>query len=138
MMGGDKAKDFKGTIGKLFRYIGKYKAAVVVVAIFAIGSTVFNVVCPKVLGKATTVLSEGIMNKITGNGGIDFTYIGKILLFCLGLYVLSVAFSFVQGFIMTGITQKVCYRMRREVSEKINRMPMSYFMARYFQGLQMI
>ena len=132
MMGGDKAKDFKGTIGKLFRYIGKYKAAVVVVAIFAIGSTVFNVVCPNVLGKATTVLSEGIMNKITGNGGIDFTYIGKILLFCLGLYVLSVAFSFVQGFIMTGITQKVCYRMRREVSEKINRMPMSYFESRTY------
>lgn len=132
MMGGEKAKDFKGTIGKLFRYIGKYKAAVVVVAIFAIGSTVFNVVCPKVLGKATTVLSEGIMNKITGNGGIDFTYIGKILLFCLGLYVLSVTFSFVQGFIMTGITQKVCYRMRREVSEKINRMPMSYFESRTY------
>ena len=132
MMGGDKAKDFKGTIGKLFRYIGKYKAAVVVIAIFAIGSTIFNVVCPKVLGKATTVLSEGIMNKITGNGGIDFTYIGKILLFCLGLYVLSVAFSFVQGFIMTGITQKVCYRMRREVSEKINRMPMSYFESRTY------
>ena len=132
MMGGEKAKDFKGTIGKLFRYIGKYKAAVVVVAIFAIGSTVFNVVCPKVLGKATTALSEGIMNKITGNGGIDFTYIGKILLFCLGLYVLSVAFSFVQGFIMTGITQKVCHRMRREVSEKINRMPMSYFESRTY------
>ena len=132
MMGGEKAKDFKGTIGKLFRYIGKYKAAVVVVAIFAIGSTVFNVVCPKVLGKATTALAEGIMNKITGNGGIDFTYIGKILLFCLGLYVLSVAFSFVQGFIMTGITQKVCYRMRREVSEKINRMPMSYFESRTY------
>lgn len=132
MMGGEKANDFKGTIGKLFRYIGKYKAAVVVVAIFAIGSTVFNVVCPKVLGKATTALSEGIMNKITGNGGIDFTYIGKILLFCLGLYVLSVAFSFVQGFIMTGITQKVCYRMRREVSEKINRMPMSYFESRTY------
>lgn len=132
MMGGEKAKDFKGTIGKLFRYIGKYNAAVVVVAIFAIGSTIFNVVCPKVLGKATTVLSEGIMNKITGNGGIDFTYIGKILLFCLGLYVLSVTFSFVQGFIMTGITQKVCYRMRREVSEKINRMPMSYFESRTY------
>lgn len=132
MRGGEKAKDFKGTIGKLFRYIGKYKAAVVVVAIFAIGSTIFNVVCPKILGKATTALSEGIMNKITGNGGIDFTYIGKILLFCLGLYVLSVTFSFVQGFIMTGITQKVCYRMRREVSEKINRMPMSYFESRTY------
>ena len=132
MRGGEKAKDFKGTIGKLFRYIGKYKAAVVVIAIFAIGSTIFNVVCPKVLGKATTALSEGIMNKITGNGVIDFTYIGKILLFCLGLYVLSVTFSFVQGFIMTGITQKVCYRMRREVSEKINRMPMSYFESRTY------
>lgn len=132
MAGGEKAKNFKGTIGKLFRYIGRYRAAVIVVALFAIGSTVFNVVCPKVLGKATTGLSEGIMNKITGNGGIDFDYIGRILLICLALYVVSVVFNFVQGIIMTGITQKVCYRMRREVSEKINRMPLSYFEGRTY------
>jgi ATP-binding cassette subfamily B protein len=130
MMAGEKAKNFKGTIAKLFKYIGKYRAAVVVVAICAVASAVFNVVCPKVLGKATTALSEGIMNKISGNGGIDFEYIGKILLFCLGLYLLSVLFSFIQGMIMTGVTQKVCYRMRREVSEKINRMPLSYFESR--------
>ena len=132
MMGVDKAKDFKGTIGKLFRYIGRYKAAVVIVGIFAAGSTVFNVVCPKVLGKATTGLSEGIMNKITGNGGIDFSYIGKILLICLGLYIISVIFNFIQGIVMTGVTQKVCYRMRKEVSEKINRMPLSYFESRTY------
>lgn len=132
MMGVDKAKDFKGTIGKLFRYIGRYKAAVVIVGIFAVGSTVFNVVCPKVLGKATTGLSEGIMNKITGNGGIDFSYIGKILLICLGLYIISVLFNFIQGIVMTGVTQKICYRMRKEVSEKINRMPLSYFESRTY------
>ena len=132
MMGVDKAKDFKETIGKLFRYIGRYKAAVVIVGIFAVGSTVFNVVCPKVLGKATTGLSEGIMNKITGNGGIDFSYIGKILLICLGLYIISVLFNFIQGIVMTGVTQKICYRMRKEVSEKINRMPLSYFESRTY------
>lgn len=132
MVGGEKAKDFKGTIGKLFRYIGKYKIAVLVVMIFAIGSTIFNVVCPKVLGKATTSLSEGIMNKISGNGGIDFSYIGKILIICLVLYMISTLFSFIQGIIMTGVTQKVCYRMRKEVSEKINRMPMKYFESRTY------
>lgn len=132
IVGGEKAKDFKGTIGKLFRYIGKYKIAVLVVMIFAIGSTVFNVVCPKVLGKATTSLSEGIMNKISGNGGIDFSYIGKILIICLSLYLISTLFSFIQGIIMTGVTQKVCYRMRKEVSEKINRMPMKYFESRTY------
>lgn len=132
MAGGEKAKDFKGTVGKLFRYIGKYKIAVFVVMIFAIGSTVFNVVCPKVLGKATTALSEGIMNKVSGNGGIDFDYIGKILIICLALYLCSVIFNFIQGMIMTGITQKVCYRMRKEVSEKINRMPMKYFESRTY------
>lgn len=132
MVGGEKAKDFKGTIGKLFRYIGKYKIAVFVVMIFAIGSTIFNVVCPKVLGKATTSLSEGIIKKISGNGGIDFSYIGKILIICLALYLISTLFSFIQGIIMTGVTQKVCYRMRKEVSEKINRMPMKYFESRTY------
>lgn len=132
MGGGEKAKDFKGTISKLVRYTRKYLPAVIVVMIIAVFSTVFNVVCPKVLGKATTALSEGIMRKINGIGGIDFTYIGKILLFCLGLYLLSVLFNFTQGIIMTGVTQKLCYKMRKDVSEKINRMPLKYFESRTY------
>ena len=132
MGGGEKAKDFKGTISKLVRYLRKYLPAVIVVMVIAVFSTVFNVVCPKVLGKATTALSEGIMRKISGIGGIDFTYIGKILLFCLGLYLLSVLFNFTQGIIMTGVTQKLCYKMRKDVSEKINRMPLKYFESRTY------
>ena len=132
MGGGEKAKDFKGTISKLVRYLRKYLPAVIVVMVIAVFSTVFNVVCPKVLGKATTALSEGIMRKINGIGGIDFTYIGKILLFCLGLYLLSVLFNFTQGIIMTGVTQKLCYKMRKDVSEKINRMPLKYFESRTY------
>ncbi len=132
MGGGEKAKDFKGTISKLIRYSRKYLPAVIVVMVIAVFSTVFNVVCPKVLGKATTALSEGIMRKINGIGGIDFTYIGKILLFCLGLYLLSVLFNFTQGIIMTGVTQKLCYKMRKDVSEKINRMPLKYFESRTY------
>lgn len=132
MGGGEKVKDFKGTISKLVRYSRKYLPAVIVVMVIAVFSTVFNVVCPKVLGKATTALSEGIMRKINGIGGIDFTYIGKILLFCLGLYLLSVLFNFTQGIIMTGITQKLCYKMRKDVSEKINRMPLKYFESRTY------
>ncbi len=132
MGGGEKAKDFKGTISKLVRYSRKYLPTVIVVMVIAVFSTVFNVVCPKVLGKATTALSEGIMRKINGIGGIDFTYIGKILLFCLGLYLLSVLFNFTQGIIMTGVTQKLCYKMRKDVSEKINRMPLKYFESRTY------
>ena len=132
MGGGEKAKDFKGTISKLVRYSRKYLPAVIVVMVIAVFSTVFNVVCPKVLGKATTALSEGIMRKINGIGGIDFTYIGKILLFCLGLYLLSVLFNFTQGIIMTGVTQKLCYKMRKDVSEKIDRMPLKYFESRTY------
>lgn len=132
MGGGEKAKDFKGTISKLVRYSRKYLPAVIVVMVIAVFSTVFNVVCPKVLGKATTALSEGIMRKINGIGGLDFTYIGKILLFCLGLYLLSVLFNFTQGIIMTGVTQKLCYKMRKDVSEKINRMPLKYFESRTY------
>ncbi len=132
MGGGEKAKDFKGTISKLVRYSRKYLPAVIVVMVIAVFSTVFNVVCPKVLGKATTALSEGIMRKINGIGGIDFTYIGKILLFCLGLYLLSVLFNFTQGIIMTGVTQRLCYKMRKDVSEKINRMPLKYFESRTY------
>ena len=100
--------------------------------IFAAASTVFNVIGPKTLGKATTALSEGLMAKIQGTGSIDFTYIGQILLFVLGLYVCSAAFNFIQGWIMTGVTQKICYRMRKEISRKINRMPMKYFESRTY------
>ncbi len=127
MMPGEKAKNFKGTIGKLIRYIGNYKYAIFIFGIFAIGSTIFNVVAPKTLGKATTELAKGFMNKIAGSGGIDFDKIGHILLLVLGLYAVSSVFNLVQGLIMTNITQKLCYRLRKEISEKINRMPMKYF-----------
>ena len=132
MQSGEKAKDFKGSIGKLIAYIGNYKAALVVVLLFALGSTVFNVAGPKILGRATTALSEGLMAKISGTGGIDFDKIGRILLFVLGLYLCSAIFNFIQGWIMTGITQKICYRLRKEISEKINRMPMKYFESRTY------
>lgn len=132
MQPGEKAKDFKGSIGKLMAYIGKYKAAIVVVLLFAVGSTVFNVAGPKILGCATTELSEGLIAKISGTGGIDFDKIGKILLLVLGLYLCSAIFNFIQGWIMTGITQKICYRLRKEISEKINRMPMKYFESRTY------
>ena len=105
----EKAKDFKGSIGKLIRYIGSYKIAIIFVAVMAVCSTVFSVVGPKVLGKATTALSEGLVKKIGGTGGIDFGKIGTILIFVLCLYAASAVFNFVQGWIMTGITQKVCY-----------------------------
>ncbi len=132
MAPGEKAKDFKGSIGKILRYMGKYKIAVVFVMIIAACSTVFSVLGPKVLGKATTGLAEGLMAKVAGTGGIDFSYIGKVLLFVLGLYLLSSVLSFVQGWIMTGITQRICYRMRKEITEKINRMPMKYFESRTY------
>ncbi len=132
MQPGEKPKDLKGSLGKLLSYIGNFKAAIIVVMIFAAASTVFNVIGPKILGKATTALSEGLIAKIQGTGSIDFTYIGQILLFVLGLYVCSAAFNFIQGWIMTGVTQKICYRMRKEISEKINRMPMKYFESRTY------
>ncbi len=132
MMPAEKAKDFKGSIGKLIKYVGSYKIAIFIVMIMAAASTIFNVAGPKVLGKATTGLSEGLMRKIAGTGGIDFGYIGKILLIVLGLYVCSAIFNFVQGWIMTGISQKICYRLRKEISEKINRMPMKYFESRTY------
>ena len=132
MHSGEKPKDLKKSLGKLMRYIGNYKVSIVLVMIFAACSTVFNVAGPKVLGKATTVLTQGLMNKIQGLGGIDFTKIGKILLFVLALYLGSAIFSFIQGWIMTAVTQKVCYRMRKEISEKINRMPVKYFESRTY------
>ena len=128
----DKAKDFKGSIGKLFAYMKQYHAAVAVVILCAIASTVFSVIGPDILGKATTELSNGLLAKIQGTGSIDFTKIGQILLFVLGLYLLSTLFSFVQGWLMTGVTQKVCYRMRKDISEKIDRMPMAYFESRTY------
>lgn len=132
MMPGEKPKDLKGSIGKLFVYMGSFKIAVFCVMVFAVISTVFNVAGPKILGRATTALSEGLMGKIAQTGGIDFDFIGKILLLTLSLYVISSLFSFLQGYIMSGITQKVCYRMRKEISEKINRMPMKYFESRTY------
>lgn len=128
----EKAKDFKGSIGKLFVYMKKYHAAVVVVILCAVASTLFSVIGPDILGKATTELANGLMAKIQGTGGIDFTKIGQILLFVLGLYLLSILFNFVQGWLMTGVTQKVCYRMRKDISEKIDRMPMAYFESRTY------
>lgn len=132
MQPGEKPKDFKASIGKLMKYIGSYRVAIVIVMIFAVCSTIFNVISPKIMGKATTTLSEGLMAKIAGTGSIDFSRIGQILLFVLGLYACSSLFSFIQGWIMTGITQKVCYRLRKEISEKINRMPMKYFESRTY------
>ena len=130
MRGGEKAKDFKGTIRKLFKYVGRSRYAILIFAIFAIGSTMFNVIAPKTLGKATNELQIGFMSKLMGTGQINFDNIGHILLLVLVIYALSAVFNLVQGFIMTGITQKLCYRMRKEISEKINRMPMKYFESR--------
>lgn len=132
MIGGEKAKDFKGSFSKLLAYIGRYKFAILTVMIFAAASTVFSVIGPKVMGKATTELAEGLMRKIGGIGGIDFDKIAHILMLTLGLYLCSAAFTFIQSWIMTGITQKICYRMRKEISEKINRMPMKYFESRTY------
>ncbi len=127
MGAGEKAKDFKGTMGKLIRYMGAFKIQMIFVAIFAVGGTVFNIVGPKILGKATTEIFNGLVSKVSGGSGMDFGKIGQILLFSLGLYVVSAVLSFIQGLIMTGVSQKTTYRLRKEISEKINRMPMSYF-----------
>ena len=132
MMPGEKSKDFKNSIEKLVRYLGRYWYAIVAVMIFAAVSTVFSVAGPKVMARATNALVEGLGKKIAGTGSIDFTYIANVLLFTLGLYICSAVFSFIQGMIMTGITQKTCYRMRKEISEKINRMPMKYFESRTY------
>ncbi|MDU3801809.1 ABC transporter ATP-binding protein [Paraclostridium bifermentans] len=129
MRGTEKAKDFKGTMKNLFNYLKPYRISIFIVVIFAIGSSAFSIVGPKVLGKATTEIFEGLIRKVSnqGNAGIDFNYIGKVLLILLGLYVISALFSFVQSFIVSGISQKVSYKLRKEISEKINRMPLKYF-----------
>lgn len=126
-MAGEKARDFKGTMKKLMNYMGKYKIAIFFVFIFAIGGTIFSIVGPKILGKATTEIFNGLVGKVSGGSGIDFDKVGKILAAVLCLYAVSAAFSFIQGYIMTGISQKMTYRLRKEISEKINRMPMNYF-----------
>lgn len=130
MMPGEKARDFKGTTGKLLRYMGSYRYGLIAVLIFAIGGTAFNIAGPKILSKATTELFNGLMAKVSGTGGIDFEKIGRILLYLLGVYLLSACLSFVQGLIMTGISQKLCYRFRKEISMKIHRMPFRYFESR--------
>lgn len=130
MMPGEKAKDFKGTFKKILRYMGSYKIALIAVLVFAIGGTTFNIIGPKVLSKATTELFNGLVSKVSGIGGIDFDKIGSILLILLGLYVISACLSFIQGWIMTGISQKLSFRLRKEISEKINRMPLEYFESR--------
>lgn len=127
MMPGEKAKDFNGTTRKILSYIGRYKIAIVLVMISAVAGTVFNIVGPKVLSKATTEIFNGLVSKVSGGAGIDFHKIGVILLILLGLYCVSALFSFIQGYIMSGISQKLSFRMRKEISEKINRMPLAYF-----------
>lgn len=123
----EKAKDFKGTIKKLWGYLSKYKIALIIVVLFTIASTIFSVVGPKILGNATTELFNGVISKYTGGAGINFTKIGKILLFLLALYICSAIFSYIQGIIMTNISQKLAYRLRKEVSKKINKLPMKFY-----------
>ena len=130
MMAGEKARDFKGSMAKLIRYMSKYKIRFVIMFVFAIAGTVFNIVGPKILGKATTELFNGLVAKIGGTGEIDFTKIAQILLFTLGLYVCSSIFSFIQGFIMTGISNDVTYSLRKDISKKINRLPLKYYESR--------
>ena len=123
----ERAKDFKGTLRQLLAAMSKYKLSLVVVIVFAVLSTIFNIAGPKILAKATTTLATGWIAKLRGVGGIDFAYIGKVLLFLLGMYLLSAAFSFIQGWLMSGLSQKVCYDFRDQISKKINRLPLAYF-----------
>ena len=127
MMPGEKAKNFKGTIGKLLKYLGRFKIAIACSLVFAAASTVFMVVGPKISGQATTELATGIIAQLTGTGSIDFGAIGRILLTLGGLYLLSAGLSGVQGWLMSGVATKVSYSMRKEISQKINRLPLSYF-----------
>ncbi len=123
----EKAKDFKGTVKKLVSYMSRYKVAVFSVGIFSIGSTVFNIVGPKILSKATTEIFNGLVSKVGGGAGIDFEKIGQILMYVMAIYLLSAAFNFFQSWIMSGVSQKMTYNMRKEISEKIHRIPMKYY-----------
>ena len=127
MMKGEKARDFKGTMLKLIRYLSSYKVAIIVVLVFAIASTTFSIIGPKILGMATTKLFEGVLNQIAGTGTIDFGYIGNIILLMTGLYLISSLFNFIQGWIMSGVSMDITYRFRKDISEKINCMPLKYF-----------
>lgn len=128
----EKAKDFKGSIRKLMSYLGKYWVGIILVVLFAIGSTIFSIVGPKILGKATTEIFTGVSNKISGKGGINFDNIASIIKTLIILYTVSALFSWIQGIIMTGISQKTCYRMRKELAAKINRLPMNYYDTRTY------
>ncbi len=123
----EKAKDFKGTLRKLLNYVKPFKAAIIAVMIFAVGSTVFNIAGPKVLSGATTEIFNGLVSKVSGGSGVDFDKIAQILLTVMGMYVLSGSFMFVQGWLMSGVSQKMTYRMRKDISEKIHRIPMKYY-----------
>lgn len=125
--GNEKAKDLKGTLKKLFHYMNAFKVQMILIAIFAVCGTTFTIIGPKILGKATTEIANGLMSKVSGGSGMDFGKIAQILLITLGLYLISTLCSFIQGFLMTGVSQKTTYRLRKEISEKINRMPMNYF-----------
>ena len=127
---GEKAKDFKGSMKKIIQYMERYKVRFLIMFIFAIAGTIFNIVGPKILGKATTELFNGLVAKVSGTGGIDFGKIAQILLFALGLYLCSAIFSFIQGFIMTGISNDVTYNLRKDISKKMNRLPLKYFESR--------
>jgi ATP-binding cassette subfamily B protein len=128
MRGGEKARDFKGTMSKLLQYLSVYKVSIIIVLVFAAASTIFSIVGPKILGKATTKLFEGVVAQISGTGtGIDFVYIGNIIMIVTGLYVVSAAFSYIQGWIMTDVAMKLTYQFRKEISQKINRLPLRYF-----------
>ena len=129
-MTGEKARDFKGSMTKLFRYMGRYKFRFFLMFVFAVAGTVFNIVGLKILGKATTELFNGLVAKISGTGGINFQKIAGILLWTMGLYVISALFSFIQGFVMTGISNDVTYNLRKDISKKINRLPLNYFESR--------
>lgn len=127
-MASEKAKDFKGTMQNLISYLSKYKISIFLVIIFSIGSSVFSIIGPKVLGKATTEIYNGLLGKVLGtSAGIDFEKIAGILLTLLGLYLISMLFSYIQTWVMTGVTQKLTYRLRKEISQKINRIPLKYF-----------
>src|SRR5579859_8020294 len=128
MLGGGKARDFGGTMRKLIGYLRAYRLSLLVAIIFAIASTVFTVVGPKLLGLATTRLFAGVVGQLSGNGaGIDFAYIGRIILLLAGLYLVASVFAYIQGWIMAGVSMQVTYRFRKDISEKINRIPLKYF-----------
>ena len=133
--GGEKAKDFKKTMKTLAKYLKPYSLSIIIVIIFAIGSAAFSIVGPKILGEATTEIFNGLVKKVTTTNaeGINFTRIGEIILFLVGLYLISVIFSLIQGWVMSGVAQKVSYNMRKEISEKINILILKH-MEKYYQG----